>query len=312
MLINSSAVMTNCLLNNNSTFYWAGGLGITDGSPKLIDCIIAQNIVHHPDGQGGGLTMNSFNESKPLLLRCTISENSAPHSAGGVQVSGFSQPTFKDCLISDNISMGGNGGILCSYWSATTLTNCTISRNSCERIGGGVGCGHSAEAMMTNCTITENTAGRHSGGVTSYDKSYITLKNCIIVGNTAPSGPEIGLDYSYYHTPTSMNVSYCNIEGGLSGAHIGQGTTLNWEDGNIDADPLFADAENGDYHLKSETGRWNPVSESWVIDDVTSPCIDAGDPDSSVGLEPFPNGDRVNMGAYGGTTEASMTVIQGI
>jgi len=100
-------------------------------------------------------------------------------------------------------------------------------------------------------------------------------------------------------------------------------------EGNIDIDPLFAqpgywadvnDANivvepnepnavwiDGDYHLKSEAGRWDPVSKSWVVDDVTSPCIDTGDPNSPVGDEPEPNGGIINMGAYGGTAEASMS-----
>ena len=43
----------------------------------------------------------------------------------------------------------------------------------------------------------------------------------------------------------------------------------------------------------------------WVQDEVTSPCIDAGDPTTAVGPEPFPNGGRISMGAYGGTAEAS-------
>ena len=42
-----------------------------------------------------------------------------------------------------------------------------------------------------------------------------------------------------------------------------------------------------------------------TIDEVTSPCIDAGAPMSPIGLEPFPNGGIINMGAYGGTSEAS-------
>jgi len=127
-----------------------------------------------------------------------------------------------------------------------------------------------------------------------------------------------------------MNISYCNINGGLSAAHIGQDTTLNWETGNIDADPLFAkpgywgdindpnmvvepDDPNatwvdGDYHLKSEAGRWVSNSQSWVMDETTSPCIDRGDPNSPVGDEPDPNGGLVNMGAYGGTPEASMSI----
>ena len=36
-----------------------------------------------------------------------------------------------------------------------------------------------------------------------------------------------------------------------------------------------------------------------------SVCIDAGDMAGPIGYEPFPNAGRVNMGAYGGTVEAS-------
>jgi len=41
------------------------------------------------------------------------------------------------------------------------------------------------------------------------------------------------------------------------------------------------------------------------MDELTSPCIDTGDPTSVIGHEPFPNGGIINMGAYGGTVEAS-------
>jgi hypothetical protein len=68
---------------------------------------------------------------------------------------------------------------------------------------------------------------------------------------------------------------------------------------------------DGDYHLNSQAGRWDPKSKSWVKDDVTSPCIDAGDPMSPIGYEPFPNGGRINMGAYGGTAEASKSFFGG-
>jgi len=46
----------------------------------------------------------------------------------------------------------------------------------------------------------------------------------------------------------------------------------------------------------------------WVFDDVTSPCIDAGDPASDWSEELSPNGSRINMGAYGGTPQASMSL----
>ncbi len=73
-------------------------------------------------------------------------------------------------------------------------------------------------------------------------------------------------------------MSYCDIQGGWPG------------EGNIDADPLFTDIINGDFHLLAG-----------------SPCIDAGDPGSEFALEPEPNGGRINMGAYGGTPQASLS-----
>ena len=111
-----------------------------------------------------------------------------------------------------------------------------------------------------------------------------TLANCILWGD---SPEEI---YVYDSTPV---ITYSDVQGGWSGP------------GNINTDPCFADPCNGDYHLKSQAGRWEPSSQTWVQDAVTSPCIDAGNTNSPIGLEPFPNGGRINMGAYGGTAEAS-------
>ncbi len=62
-----------------------------------------------------------------------------------------------------------------------------------------------------------------------------------------------------------------------------------------------------DFHVKSTAGRWNGTE--WVTDDVTSPCVDGGDPDSDYSQEPAPNGGRVNIGVYGNTPEASKGVV---
>ena len=63
------------------------------------------------------------------------------------------------------------------------------------------------------------------------------------------------------------------------------------------------DGHDLDLHLRSERGRWD--GSGWVNDAVSSPCIDGGDPEVSYADEPRPNGGRVNIGAYGGTAEAS-------
>jgi len=69
-------------------------------------------------------------------------------------------------------------------------------------------------------------------------------------------------------------------------------------------------ALSGVNHLRSQAGRWDPKTGAWVRDTVTSPCIDAGDPESPVGREPFPNGGIINMGAYGGTANASKSSLR--
>ena len=90
-----------------------------------------------------------------------------------------------------------------------------------------------------------------------------------------------------------MKAAHSDVQGGWLG------------EGNINGNPLFADPSNGDLHVKSQAGRWDPAIKGWITDGVTSSCIDAGDPDVAVGDEREANGGRINMGAYGGTSEAS-------
>ena len=116
------------------------------------------------------------------------------------------------------------------------------------------------------------------------------IKNCIISGNK--EGFKLNSD-----TDTS-NVTYTCIWNE-------EREERSYGEGCIFKDPLFADLSSGDLHLKSKGGRWNGTK--WVSDTVTSPCIDAGNPLSDYSKEPTPNGNRINMGAYGNTSEASKT-----
>ncbi|MHC4657131.1 MAG: GLUG motif-containing protein, partial [Planctomycetota bacterium] len=43
-------------------------------------------------------------------------------------------------------------------------------------------------------------------------------------------------------------------------------------------EPGFVDANNGDYHLLSERGRYRATTDEWILDEVTSPCVDGGEP----------------------------------
>jgi hypothetical protein len=157
----------------------------------------------------------------------------------------------------------------------------------------------SCSATLANCVIVGNSAGKPGGAVMCWQGSA-NITNSIVRANIAPQGHEISV-----MNGGALSLIYSNVADGQAGIHVQSGSTLDWGEGNIDTDPYFVDPTNNDYHLMSEAGRWDPDNQTWVQDAITSPCIDAGDPMSPIGLEPFPNGGFVNMGACGGTAKAS-------
>lgn len=74
-------------------------------------------------------------------------------------------------------------------------------------------------------------------------------------------------------------------------------------------DPSFADAANGDFHLKSPDGRYDPVSGLFVTTDtVYSKCLAHGDPGLAHSNE-LESGGKIDMGAFGNTEEASKVYV---
>ena len=253
--------------------------------------------------KGKNLTVRSTDPNDPAVVAATII-----NGGGQSSVVTFSSGEDANCVLAGFTITGGKRGIYCSS-ASPTITNCTIAGNVNADMGGGIYLVSDSSPTLTNCTIINNSASIAGGGMYNQDSSP-TLTNCTFSGN---SGSYYGGGmYCNGGSPTLTNcilwgdipdeilifgsapvITYCNIQNGFTG------------EGNIDADPLFVDIANGDYHLKSQAGRWDANTQTWVVDDVTSPCIDAGDPSTPVGLEPLSNGGIINMGAYGGTAEAS-------
>jgi hypothetical protein len=131
-----------------------------------------------------------------------------------------------------------------------------------------------------------------------------TISNLTIVDN------EYGIKaYAGSQPDISNSIFWNNTNADLIGCQARYSCTKDagFGEENIDTDPLFVDPDNGDYHLLSRRGRYWPEHDIWVLDNVTSPCIDGGDPATDPSNEPMPNGVRVNMGAYGRTRYASMS-----
>jgi predicted outer membrane repeat protein len=228
----------------------------------------------------------AFVPSSPVIDSCVLSENSS-RSGGAIACVDASEATITNCRIVGNYADYDGAGILL-YWSPCTITNNVIAHNS-GLVGGGI-MNYLGTPVVANNTIVGNRPDAmylDSTTMLPADWNHSLIANNIIWSN------EIYMVESV--VPSEYDIRFNDIQGGWYGH------------GNIDADPLFADAESGDFHLRSQAGRWDAAGGTWTRDEITSPCIDAGDPASDVRNEPHPSGGRLNLGAYGGTSEASKT-----
>jgi hypothetical protein len=303
----NSAVVRGFTIRSGSGDF-GGALRCTSASPLFDNCIFTNNAALSGNGQGGAIYCTGSSSAR--FQDCVILNNTA-HNGGGVYLNSGSTVSLVRCSIVGNTATWGYGGGLATYGCSPTLANCRIVGNSTVSSGGGMYAAGGAITLINN-TIAQNRAvdptPTYGGGLYGESSASCTIRNCIIWGNEAANGPQLA-----FKTNAGATVKYTDSQGGLAAVSTQTGCTVAWQTGNTDTNPLFASPgawgaswTDGDYHLKSQTGRWS--TSEWVADAVTSPCIDAGDPADSFTLEPSPNGGRINMGAYGNTDQASKSV----
>lgn len=337
------------------------------------------------ENDGRGFYFHNFETVEAKVNGFTITNGYVDSNDGGAILIEYSGPVIEDCFITNSFAHGGSGGGIYCYnadvlWLMPTISNCVIKNNRADWTGGGISAqncnitvrnsviasnnsnswtggiecfsnyapNHEPIHTMNiiNCTVTENNDVEGEGGISILYEADVLIANSIVYDN---DGGQIN-EYSVTLAPT---VQYSNVQGGYAGL------------GNIDVDPCFVDANSGDYHLKSQAGRWDlvlyrssdlrpdgfvdmldyaefarfwhatdpnlaanlnrsgdidwsdllwfiedyltsPEPRSYATDSVTSRCIDAGSPGFSLGSEPFYGFNcRINIGAYGGTHQAS-------
>lgn len=158
--------------------------------------------------------------------------------------------------------------------------------------------GEEHSSVLQNMIITNSFMGIFISGSSPTLDHLTVVDNNYAVGAYGPSEPDITNCILWDNTDGDLvgcGARFSCIERDLSGLL------------NIHANPLFAGPEIGDYRLASEAGRWDSGQNQWVLDTNTSPCVDTGDPYADPGQEIRPHGKRTNMGAYGGTPEASLS-----
>ena len=228
---------------------------------------------------GGGIF--SF-RSSPTIRYTVVSGNRVENSGdvdgaqgGGILAYG-GNPVIRNSIITLNEAEYG-GGLVVDY-SGATVANTAISRNSGGRSYGGGGIwtigNGDAPIVLSNCVILDNVSPTRGGAMYLWS-SEITVRNSIIWGNAQAEGDPV-----HGHSGGRASISHSLVEGGFGG------------DGNIDADPAFA----------------NPVT---CLLDRSSPCVDAGHPaaqhhdpehPAAEGRARWPahGGLRNDMGLYGG------------
>ena len=200
------------------------GFTITNGSGTLIA----------GDLYGGGVICN--NHSSPVIRGNVIRGNWGVFLGGGIQCN-RSSPLITGNLIRNNTAEFG-GGIQCRSGADAIIVNNIVILNKGRKGGGGIRVSFSSYPFITNNTVVRNLKG---GGIFCTTCSPAVITNTIIRDNV---GEEL---ISARGFPAPPTVTFCNVGGGWPGL------------GNIDSDPLFADIDGYDFHL-----RWD------------SPCRDGG------------------------------------
>jgi len=291
----NNSVITDCFFERNGQGSMNGGaIESFGGVLTLEDCRFVENR---------GTCIRSIESADSNLIRCSFTANKAMGSAA-IWTSG--SLVLHECEFIGNSSQIGAGAIHADGDQLKAM-GCLFAGNSTEMevFASGAILSTAILTRLSHCTFVGN---RGSPNTMECLRTPAELTSCIVW-----NGPDPFTRFPLEES--KIKVTYSDVQGGYPG------------EGNIDVDPCFVEPGyradpndtsvelgpddpnavwvNGDYHSKSQAGHWDRSVGAWVRDEVTSACIDAGDPNAPIGSEPFPNGGVVNLGAYGGTSEAS-------
>lgn len=179
------------------------------------------------------------------------------------------------------VSHAGTNGVSLANASRTTLSNCVFHLVASNAIA----ISQSPQTAVTNCIFVASGEGAACYRMDTADDLVASDYNDLYLLDNAVVAVLSGIQYE--SVPQWVKYTARDLH-------------------SLCADPLFAAPESGDFHLKSVAGRRDPRTGGWMNDAVHSPCIDTGVANASDATnEPSPNGGRINMGAFGGTAQAS-------
>lgn len=266
----SDATIENCRFLDN-TARLGGAIYVDDGSPLISNCLFVGNRAESVGSgipEGGAIRANRGSTEIEL---CVFRNNFAEETGGAIRASTTNAATR--ILISRSAFLGNSAGVaggaieipfasLNPSTSRIQVSNCLIAGNSAPT---GAGIFARGAAQVSNCTLTQNAATGDGGGIAAEGSALLQVYNSTLWVNTAAVGGQLSLADT-----ASVTVHHCDVQGGFGAvAQTGSGPLL-WGGGNLDADPLFVDADGPDNDPLTLLGN------DWRLA-PGSPCIDAGD-----------------------------------
>ena len=229
--------------------------------------------------RGGTIFLQKMNSL--VLNRVSFLSNTAS-TGGAIYLSGDFSCRANETVMEGNSSTLSGGGIY-AYSARGTIQNISFYGNQ-ARYGGAIRIVNSNLGLMNMC-LAGNISESHGSAINSM-RSDITASHLTISDNQSINGESM-----LYFTGQSstnlqpvnlthcniwgnaheeirlmsveMTVDHCNIQNGEAAFTTLQNAVLNWQQGNIDTDPMFEGTGEHPYQLSAG-----------------SPCIDAGRPDT--------------------------------
>jgi hypothetical protein len=306
---------------NCATF--GGGIDITSSVPGSSVAVTGNEIRHNRAIRGGAMSIGV-----PGLIEGNLVEsNEGGGDHGGALYLGAQTLTIRGNLIRNN-EVGdqagygwGGGAIFFGPGKPTPRALFESNRwvgNIAPSLGSGLFIDEDAKATIVGDVFHDNACGNGASalyvdgtGVVPTG-SVAKLENVTMTNSTCPAGTRGSAIFTEGGSSISVTNSIITDNGGKVEIYVCTNcvkklpkppkSTISWSlvdgktvhvrrgKGMLKGDAGFADVAADDFHLA-------PGSQA----------IDAADPKSPVGLEPEPNGGRRNIGAYGGSVEATPT-----
>ncbi|MFC2170698.1 T9SS type A sorting domain-containing protein [Calditrichota bacterium] len=225
------------LFTTHDTDYYWDGLDIDEASEDSYFeyCIIEYANTYHGRTNGTAVYLR---ESSAEFQHCELRNNYTSNQSSAFY-SFEAEVIMQHCWIHDNIALGF-GGI--DFVDSDVEFSYNLVTNNLSGFGGAMA-QTSGFVLVDHCTFVNNNSTNPTTGTNFWGTAEREFTNCIVIADTSyliiSNNHNSEISFSCFSHNSNLWGIECFVD-----------------------DPLFIDAENGNYQL-----------------DVDSPCIDAGDPD---------------------------------